>query len=1108
MSTLRVSNIEAKADPSSPSVDEKLKVTNSNGDVLVHIDGKTAGITTVGINTTDSSFTVDAAQNIKFIGIVTATKFSLSGGGEITGGDGNFTGIVTASSLNVTGNVSIGGTLTYEDVTSIDSIGIVTAQSDVHVGAGLSVVGISTLTNTNVNGQLTASNSNVTGVSTLGNTIIGTGTTELIVTGNARVTGSLTATNFSGNLTGNVTGNITGESTLSGISSSISDTAVDIFVYDTSKDSDGGAWRKRTQHTSWYNETLNTSTRGSRKEFPAVAVIVMQEGTLTIYDGDDPDLPMWMVFTDNNDTGSQFASAKMLSCRTATSIFMLNGMLMCGGKGAYHDAVTELNFLSDSAKKHMNNGYYYNTLNISQRETTGGYYTVTSGTPGIVNNLINDVAMTVLPNAPIDSATGLPIPTIAVATDGGVSVIKDNGTISDLKRGSTSYTNTVQFTDNNSIMLVWGHASDAIRHINHYSYADWQTDQNDYDQSTGYYELPQFGSGALQSPLRSSASGVTPGVLVNLNGQNRISAKWDNYGLKIADLNDSSPANGIVAHIGPEYNSGWMHGNNKGAFLSDTDIEDGVELVSNGTFNTDTTGWTVVGGGTATINGNQAQLTNNGTTNGSLDQTVTTVVGKTYEISANITPQGGGPMPRMYVGNKYVQVGSNSNSSQTVTLTYTATSTSTIVSINANTNVNNAVTLADNVSMKLTNDIIGFNLIDNGDFGTGNFTNWSTSGTTTPTISSGGALLTTGVADGAIWQSTSGEATSGKWVITWTVTSNSGGFFGLFLGNDGANGSGGSLVKDSITTSGSYYYEGSITAVEFRHRGASSGIIDNITLIRVGDEDRSVNNKGLQVFGTVTKTPVATGADLIAYSGFSASNLLVQPYNSDLNPGTGDYSFTLWFKCSSTGGEQIYMRRFGVPTVTGGMMMRLVSSSSVLQWYVRDTSSTATAVNSTMALDDGSWHCAVGTREGATAKLYIDGKLDATSGCSANSHDSGTTSSLVIGAEESGANPGTYQNPADLSSMALIRYSLSAPSAEQVKKMYNDEKHLFVDNAKCTLYGSSDAVTALAYDEVTDQLHVGTSAGRSDFQGLRRINNTTTAVTTAISAHDEFIIEQ
>ena len=43
------------------------------------------------------------------------------------------------------------------------------------------------------------------------------------------------------------------------ISETISDTAVDVFVYDTRKDSDGGAWRKRTQHTSWYNETLNTA---------------------------------------------------------------------------------------------------------------------------------------------------------------------------------------------------------------------------------------------------------------------------------------------------------------------------------------------------------------------------------------------------------------------------------------------------------------------------------------------------------------------------------------------------------------------------------------------------------------------------------------------------------------------------------------------------------------------------------------------------------------------------------------------------------------------------------------------------------------------------------
>ena len=61
---------------------------------------------------------------------------------------------------------------------------------------------------------------------------------------------------------------------LSQINSEIADTAVDIFIYDTSKDSDGGAWRHRTSHTSWYNEELNTATRGSRREFPAVAVLL------------------------------------------------------------------------------------------------------------------------------------------------------------------------------------------------------------------------------------------------------------------------------------------------------------------------------------------------------------------------------------------------------------------------------------------------------------------------------------------------------------------------------------------------------------------------------------------------------------------------------------------------------------------------------------------------------------------------------------------------------------------------------------------------------------------------------------------------------------------
>ncbi len=53
--------------------------------------------------------------------------------------DINSTGIITATGLNVSGNASIGGVLTYEDVTNIDSIGIITARSDVKVGTAVTI---------------------------------------------------------------------------------------------------------------------------------------------------------------------------------------------------------------------------------------------------------------------------------------------------------------------------------------------------------------------------------------------------------------------------------------------------------------------------------------------------------------------------------------------------------------------------------------------------------------------------------------------------------------------------------------------------------------------------------------------------------------------------------------------------------------------------------------------------------------------------------------------------------------------------------------------------------------------------------------------------------
>ena len=48
-------------------------------------------------------------------------------------------GVVTATSGSFTGNVSVGGTITYEDVTNVDSVGVITARQGIRVGAGQSI---------------------------------------------------------------------------------------------------------------------------------------------------------------------------------------------------------------------------------------------------------------------------------------------------------------------------------------------------------------------------------------------------------------------------------------------------------------------------------------------------------------------------------------------------------------------------------------------------------------------------------------------------------------------------------------------------------------------------------------------------------------------------------------------------------------------------------------------------------------------------------------------------------------------------------------------------------------------------------------------------------
>lgn len=96
-----------------------------------------------GTQTLDQTLGYGNTSNIGMsVGVVTATSFVGPLAGNATGLSGTpniDVESIIASSATISGNVSIGGTLTYEDVTNVDSIGIVTARSGIEIGSGTNI---------------------------------------------------------------------------------------------------------------------------------------------------------------------------------------------------------------------------------------------------------------------------------------------------------------------------------------------------------------------------------------------------------------------------------------------------------------------------------------------------------------------------------------------------------------------------------------------------------------------------------------------------------------------------------------------------------------------------------------------------------------------------------------------------------------------------------------------------------------------------------------------------------------------------------------------------------------------------------------------------------
>ena len=124
MSILAVDLIKARTTGVAVTVSGDLDITGSVGGINVSgvatatsFSGDGSGLT--GVASTDNIITGTAVTITNSTNSTSTTTGAL----QVTGG------------IGVGGNVTIGGTLTYEDVTNIDSIGIVTARGGFEIGA-------------------------------------------------------------------------------------------------------------------------------------------------------------------------------------------------------------------------------------------------------------------------------------------------------------------------------------------------------------------------------------------------------------------------------------------------------------------------------------------------------------------------------------------------------------------------------------------------------------------------------------------------------------------------------------------------------------------------------------------------------------------------------------------------------------------------------------------------------------------------------------------------------------------------------------------------------------------------------------------------------------
>ena len=909
-----------------------------------------------------------------------------------------------------------------------------------------------------------------------------------------------------------------------------------IFVYDTSKDSDGGAWRKRTKHTSWYNEPPS-SVRGTRKEFPSIAIIVGANNYIDIYDGDDPNCALWMRFIAGS--GGHSNVTMVQNSGVSHRVCMLNGILVEGattGSDNWGNAI--INFISEEVVRSDPNtgegGYW--TGNISQRnQTTGSGYTNEGKGPQISNSRIRMVAMKVLPGAKINRITGLPMPTIAYGHYNGYSIVTAK-TDSYMSPYTNVYNITasagsgynigqfINFTENNHLIFSQDGSNGRSVFFTPVPTADRTTTTSDgaiqdkvilkpYRQGNRDYARFNEPYGTNQ--------GVGQGIAMKGDAHALLTFNSPAFAGKVTlvepDISVRDFASRIVygddlkrtlaAFITRDYNTGWMVGGNRSCFMATTIKEvDGInyalQATAGATNRLQSTNYTN-GATTFTLVDNPSS--NNGY---QVIELKGLTVGQTYKIS--MTRSAHATLDSGYAHRvTHDNSGSNENSTEFTGGNWNVNNGSShgvvgyFTAQTANNDdlvlyANGATIEHSNFSVTETNSLgEGMTTSDlfNGKGSFNSASDWANNnGGSEWTIANGYAQGGSG--NNSVFRTVNNLIIGRTYCVSCNVLQlhNQSTLFFYIPHSYGSH-----PIQHTGYAFGYFVADSTSENVGVTNLAGTNNRIDDLKL-RLVDEDRTAGNSGIFAYGEIDRNPVAKGAELAGYHfGNNIQWYLYQGYNPELDFST-EMSIMFWVK--NWNAQESLLHRGPDTTRNSQTSFYLYcDSGNDLRFTFTSNGSSEQNTEIQMPRDTTGWIHVCFTKKNNSMKGYLNGVHMVNNTTSGNIYSqSSNKNGLYIGRGPVGNH--------FTGDMALLKLSSTAPTEAQVAKIYSDERAMFGENAKCSIYGSSDVVNAIAYDSEREVFHMGTSSGRSDFSGLVRINNTTTSVGTNISASNGLIAEQ